>query len=99
STLASQLAMLHAATRVRLPVRYVELGNELYDPRYAELFAGGAEYGRLANRWIPALKAAFPGVKVAVVGDAGPDPNQPDASARARALAWNRSLLATVHGE
>jgi hypothetical protein len=96
STLASQLAMLRAARRVGMPVRLVELGNELYGTRYRGRFPSGAAYGRVATRWAAALHAAFPGVQVAAVADPGGDVNL--ASAPGAAAAWNAGLARNLHG-
>jgi hypothetical protein len=97
SDLGSQLAMLRAASAAGMPVRAVELGNELYMPQYSSLFRDGAAYGRAATRWVAAIKAAFPGVMVAVDAYPGTDGN--DATPNSRERRWNGELLATVRGE
>jgi hypothetical protein len=91
STLSDQLAMLHAAAALGLPIRWVELGNELYVRAAVnrQIFPTGAAYGQLATSWIPAIKAAFPGVRIAVCGYSYLGGNNP----------WNNSLLSTVRGE
>ena len=48
------------------PIRYVEIGNEFYLGRNAELFPTGKEYGLKAKEWIAAIKQAYPGVKCAL---------------------------------
>ncbi len=68
STLREQLAMLHAAAARGMPIRYVELGNELWDPRYAFLYPTGATYARAMNPWILAIKRAYPAAQVALSG-------------------------------
>jgi hypothetical protein len=95
STLGEQLAMLRVARRLGLPVTRVELGNELYLGRYRRLFADGAAYGRVASRWAAALKAAFPGVRVAAVGFVGRGSDEP---VNSRERSWNAGVLATFHG-
>jgi hypothetical protein len=93
STLGEQLAMLRAARRLGLPVTRVELGNELYLGRYRRLFPDGAAYGRLAARWAAAVKAAFPGVRVAAVGFVAQRSGAPVSS---RERSWNAGVLATA---
>ncbi len=90
-SLSDQLAMLHAAAGLGLPIRWVELGNELYVNAAVnrQVFPTGAAYGQTATTWIAAIKAAFPGVRVAVCGYSYLGGNNP----------WNSSLLSTVRGE
>jgi hypothetical protein len=97
STLAEQLAMLHAAQRLGLPVTRIELGNALYLAAYARRFPSGAAYGRIASRWIAALHRAFPGVQVAADAFAGLDSNAVALTPRVRD--WNAGLLTTLRGE
>lgn len=68
STIADQIAMLHAARRLGMPVKYLELGNELYlgDKTYKKLYPTGADYAAVMNHWIARLRASFPGVRIAV---------------------------------
>jgi hypothetical protein len=89
--LTDQLSMLHAAAVLGLPIRWVELGNELYVNAAVnrQVFPTGAVYGQVATTWISAIKAAFPGVRVAVCGY----------SYLGRLNPWNSSLLSTVRGE
>ena len=70
SSLPDQIRMLLEARRLGLPVRYIELGNELWDPLppYPKQFPTGAAYGTAMNPWIDALKRRFPGAKIAVSG-------------------------------
>jgi hypothetical protein len=95
STLGEQLAMLRAARGLGLPVTRVELGNELYLGRYRRLFPDGLAYGRVAARWAAALKAAFPGVRVAAVGFVAESSGAPVSS---RERSWNSDVLATFKG-
>ena len=97
SDLPAQLAMLHAARALGMPVLDVELGNELYLPTYAKRFRDGAAYGREASRWIAALKRAFPGVSVAA--DAYPGPDNNAGTVDRREQRWNAGLLRTLRGE
>jgi hypothetical protein len=96
STLGSQLAMLGAAEKLGMPITYVELGNELYLPAYANRFRDGGTYGRLATRWAAAVKRQFPRAKVAAVAFAGPDSNTNKIDARE--VGWNPGLLGTLRG-
>jgi hypothetical protein len=68
STPADQVAMLHAAQDLGMPVKYVELGNELYigDKTYKKLYPTGADYALAMNHWIDVLRGAFPGLRIAV---------------------------------
>lgn len=52
-------------------IEYIEMGNEFYlngKSDYITRFPTGTDYGRECQIWIAGLKAAFPGVKCAVVG-------------------------------
>ena len=67
-----ELRLLHTAQQLGLPIKYVELGNELYgtgDPAY--YFPTAQDYVRKANVWTAAIKQQFPDVQVGVVGFAG----------------------------
>ncbi|HEY5318187.1 MAG TPA: hypothetical protein VIJ20_09410, partial [Solirubrobacteraceae bacterium] len=97
SDLRSQLAMLHAARRLGMPITHVELGNELYLPGYARRFRDGARYGRVASRWIAAIRRAFPGVLVAADAYPGRDSNSGTVDRRERL--WNAEMLRTLRGE
>lgn len=93
STLADQIAMLRAAERLGVPIKRVELGNELYSAPYASVFADGTAYAQAANKWIRRLHREFPGVLVAVDGAI------PDSSMDPRRAKWNREVFATARGE
>ena len=99
SNLSDQLAMLGEARELGLSVRYVELGNELWDPEgpYVARYPTGASYGTAMNRWIVALHRSFPGVVVAVSGADESDPQLNGGGARY--TSWNESLFSTVRGE
>jgi hypothetical protein len=97
SNLRSQLAMLHAARRLGMPIAEVELGNELYLPPYAVRFRSGAQYGRVASRWIAAIRREFPGVLVAADAYPGRDTNT--GTVNERELRWNAEMLSTLRGE
>ena len=99
SSLSDQLAMLRTAHALGLPVRYVELGNELWDPEtpYVTRFPTGAAYGTAMDPWIVAIHRDFLGVSVAVSGADESDPQLDGGGARY--TSWNQSLLTTVRGE
>jgi len=97
SDLRSQLAMLRAAQALGMPITHVELGNELYLPQYASQFGDGADYGRVATRWIAAITHAFPGALVAA--DAYPGRDSNTSTVDRRELRWNGEMLSTVRGE
>ena len=99
STLADQLAMLRRARALGLPVRYVELGNELWDPEgpYVARYPTGVAYGSAMNRWIVAIHRSFPGAAIAVSGADESDPQLNGGGTRY--TSWNEGLLTTVRGE
>jgi hypothetical protein len=101
STLSDQIAMLKAAVRLGLPVRYIELGNELWDPLapYPTTFPTGATYGKAMNPWIKALRRLYPHAEIAVSGADETAPSTLATIGGSRYAGWNASLLSTVHGE
>ena len=103
--LNGQIAFLRAAAQAGLPVKMVELGNELYltgavntgphGQDYATRFPTAASYASQMNTWIAALHQDFPGVQVAPVAA---DPNFiPGVSARRQT--WDQDVLPALHGE
>jgi hypothetical protein len=99
STPADQIAMLRAARRLGMPVRYVELGNELYlgDKTYEKLYPTGADYARAMNRWIDVLRAGFPHLRIAVSA-ADTSSTLFSAFYGKRYTQWNRLLYAGIRG-
>jgi hypothetical protein len=95
SSLSDQLAMLRAARDLGMPIRWIELGNEIYlDTRvFVRRFRTPQAYGRTATRWIRAIKRNFPYAQVAAVGQASPG------SSHKRQRGWNRKMLNTLRGE
>jgi hypothetical protein len=87
STVGEQLTMLRVARRLGLPVRYVELGNELYfgNPEWAAYYPTAADYGRAVATYVKALHRAFHGVQVAAIGSAPSD--------TPRERTWNTQML------
>ena len=96
STLPDQLDMLSAAEDLGMPIRRIELGNELYysAPLVVRAYPTPASYGREATRWIAAIKARYPKAQIAAVGLGYPPP--PDDERQAR---WDRAVGHTLHGE
>lgn len=71
SDLTTQLAMLHEAQMLGLPIEYVELGNEFYKEdncEYAEVFPDTEDYGLLTTEWMNAINDRFPDASISVVG-------------------------------
>lgn len=70
SSLADQIEMLGEAQRLGMPVRFIELGNELWDVRgpYIDRFPTGTAYGEEMNRWIPTIREHFPQARIAISG-------------------------------
>ena len=103
--LDQQLQALRSAAGDGLPVKMVELGNELYQSGYistgpdgqdyTERFPTAADYATQMNAWISALHSAFPGVKVAAVAT---DANDVPGIAPRRST-WNASVLPLLKGE
>ncbi len=54
--------MLRAAQDLGMPIRRIELGNEIYlnTPVLVRRFPTPQAYGRTATRWIHAIKRKFP---------------------------------------
>ena len=89
STLAEQLAMLHAAQSMGMRVERVELGNELYQnaPAVVARFPSPDSYAQVAAQWSSAIKADFPGVQISVVGSLAKQ-GQP----KPRKTQWNSAI-------
>ena len=105
--LHTQLRFLRAAAAAGLPVRMVELGNELYlngvrnkppgpdNQDYLKRFPTAAGYARQMNAWIARVHRAFPGVQIAAVATDANDVT--DISHRR--LTWNSGVLPRLRGE
>ena len=96
SGLPDQLEMLSAAEQLGMPIRRIELGNELYyrAPLVARAFPTAAAYGREASRWIAAIKSRYPKAQIAAVGL-----GYPPAAGDERQASWDRAVRRTLHGE
>lgn len=97
STLDDQIEMLTAAERLGMPVRFIELGNELWDIRgpYVERYPTGAAYADEMNQWIPVLRQRFPDAAIAVAGADGADAMFNELLGD-RYRDWNRGVLGTI---
>lgn len=103
--LRGQLRFLHAAAAAGMPVKMVELGNEMYltgavsggthGLDYETRFPTAADYATQMNAWIAALHKAFPGVQVAPVAA---DPNY-ISGVSARRQTWDDQVLPPLKGE
>lgn len=93
STLHQQVAMLKKARSLGLPVRYVELGNELYlcNNDYVHYFPTAAHYGATVARYVKRLHADFSGATVAAVGALR--------TSSPREATWNRDVLNTARAD
>ncbi|HLP26468.1 MAG TPA: hypothetical protein VK477_12370, partial [Acidobacteriota bacterium] len=92
-----QIAILQNAEKSGMPIRYLELGNELIfqdaEPLLEKLFPDAETYGRVATEWIAALKQAFPEAKVAVCGSFVASDSQSE-----RRRTWNPRMMKTLKG-
>jgi hypothetical protein len=97
SSLSDQLAMLQAARDLGMPIRRIELGNELYfhAPLVDQAVPSAKAYGRKATRWIRAIKRRFPDALIAAVGFGGSLWSPP----RTRRGRWDPGVLRTLRGE
>lgn len=94
--LEDQLLLLRTARDLGLPVRYVELGNELYfaDADFVRRFPSSAAYLDEITAWIPALRREFPGVQIAVIGSFDGPTDLNGNAVPARIAEWNAALRA-----
>jgi hypothetical protein len=90
STLSCQLSMLREAHKLGLPVRYVELGNELSldIDNYPTYFPTADDYGRTVASYVKAIRHSFSGVLIDAVGSLQ--------GSTARARTWNHDVLETA---
>lgn len=96
SSLSDQLAMLRAAEARGMPIRRIELGNELFysAPLVVRAIPTPGAYGRKASRWISAIGAEFPDAQIAAVGF-----GYPPGDADRRQASWDRRVRKTLRGE
>jgi len=98
SDLAYQMEMLRYARKIGLPVKYIELDNELYlsEPFYVKKFPGGRDYAIAANEWISAIKKEFPDARIGVVGYSARENVKSTKKYPERRANWNREVLSTI---
>ena len=86
SSLQNQIDMLNAAN---VPIKYIELGNELYLTDYDSDYPTGVDYANACNTWIPTLRTEFPDAKIGVcmIGRTGNAQRQLD---------WNQDIVDTI---
>ncbi len=91
---------LHASEQAGVPVKFVELGNELYDPKQNQgRFTTGAEYAAAMRGFEEAVAHAFPAAQIATVA-CGASQHHGRAGARlwnAAALSHTSAGAATIH--
>jgi hypothetical protein len=65
-----QIEMLKNAQSLGIPVKFIELGNELNLKKSVgkSVFETSSAYGKACNEWISKIKSSFPQAKIAVVG-------------------------------
>jgi hypothetical protein len=90
-TAEDQIEMLRTSQRLGIPIRYVELGNEVYAPHSKswKVFNTVTDYGRKCREWISKIKSAFPDAKCAVVGGNVATP---------QASNWNKTVMQNSAG-
>ena len=68
-TLEDQIEMLDSIQNLGIPIKYIELGNELYanDSVYIAAFPSGNNYAEKVNIWYPVLKNRYPNALIAAL--------------------------------
>lgn len=104
SNLTYQMEMLEHAEGLGLPVRFAELGNELYIPtnNYLQGFPTVEQYAATAVEWADALKRRWPALTVSVPAagsTAAACEGKPKGSpgCEPRRISWNRRLSAALN--
>jgi hypothetical protein len=94
STLEEQLAMLEAAQRIGIPVKYVELGNEVFfgDKLFRLRFAHGRKYATEMNQWKRVIQQKFPNAMIAAAGNLHDYDD-----VRARRDNWNQAVFEKIN--
>jgi len=86
-----------------MAIKYIELGNELYDTSNADFvyyFPSVQDYINKVNAWIPVLKQDFPNAEIAVVGAPGNIcQHSPGQSPNTAEPAWDQAIISGVHSE
>lgn len=85
STLSYQIEMLDSASKLGIPIMYVEFANEVNNdnnPLRKKFHSSGIEYGNTCKLWATAIKLKYPNAKFGAWGENKDDlPN------------WNKQLL------
>lgn len=92
----TQKQFLQKAQSLKLPIKYIELGNEFYlsDKNYVHKFPDGNQYALITNDWIDSLKRNFPNAQYAVVGNGTQDIGKVSLHGKRRNN-WNDDLLSS----
>ncbi|MFM7078494.1 MAG: hypothetical protein ACKOYC_01750 [Bacteroidota bacterium] len=101
SDLEYQLEMLRTARKKGMPIKYVELDNEVYlsEGIYTDRFSSGEEYARICNEWIKSIRKEFTGVRISVVGYSAKESDiRKEKQGLSRALNWNHEVLSKIEG-
>jgi len=101
SDLEYQLEMLRTARKKGIPIKYVELDNEVYlsEEIYTDRFASGEDYAHICNEWIKAIRNEFSGVRISVVGYSAKESDvRKEKQGLSRALNWNHEVLSKIEG-
>ncbi len=62
-SLEDQIQMLKAS---KIPIKYIELGNEIYSRDYKKVFPTGKDYADRVNLWTPEIRKHFPDAKLSI---------------------------------
>ncbi|MBL7926311.1 MAG: T9SS type A sorting domain-containing protein [Bacteroidia bacterium] len=93
-----QLAELFYAKGINIPIKYIEMGSELYHTRlnYVEVFPTPTDYALRANEWASYFKSFpfFANIKIGVVGAT----QRPEES-YSRRNTWTTDVAATVNSD
>ncbi|HQV01644.1 MAG TPA: hypothetical protein PLO59_10815, partial [Bacteroidia bacterium] len=93
-----QLAELFYAKGINIPIKYIEMGSELYHTRlnYVEVFPTPTDYALRANEWASYFKSFpfFANIKIGVVGAT----QRPEES-YSRRNTWTTDVAATVDSD
>jgi hypothetical protein len=83
------LKSLRTADSLGIPVKYIELGNELYFnlPFESRVYPTPEDYGHTCKEWIIEIKKEFPGAKFAVLAS--------NRNAKPRDTNWTQRVLST----
>jgi len=93
--LTYELAGLRAHAAAGTPIKFVELGNEMYDSTRADVMAKypqPRDYADAMLPWIDAIKKEWPEAQVALVGERWNEYHNP------REDAWNEQVLQSSAG-